>query len=192
MKNRKKRSHRNQKFPIWTMIAGAVFLIGAALIMAFSANSTEVQPSNPYLIPPAVLNLPAPDLALTNLEGKAVSLRDYRGQIVLVNNWATWCPPCLAEIPELQAYYNDHAEDGFVLIGIEAGEPVSEVSAFVKSHGLTYPIWPDTEMKAITAFRNNNLPSSYLIDAEGTIRYAWSGQINRATLDKYVTPLLTP
>jgi peroxiredoxin len=188
-----KRKARKKSPPVVPMfVMGAVFIIGAALIIALSANSDKAQQNTSYLIPPASVNRAAPDLTLTDLEGKTVSLSDYKGQVVLVNNWATWCPPCLAEIPELQAYYDVHADEGFVLIGIEAGEPVSEVAAFVQSHGLTYPIWPDPNTRAVNAFQNGSLPSSYVIDRDGIIIYAWSGQINQPTLDKYVTPLLVP
>ncbi len=189
----RKKSRKRASGSVSFLVIGAVFLIGAAAIIALSANNDKKRQNNDaYILPPASLNVPAPNLTLTDLQGNTVSLSDYLGKVVLVNNWATWCPPCLAEIPELQAYYNDHSDENFVLIGIEAGEPVSEVAAFVKSHGLTYPIWPDPQTKAVAAFRNGNLPSSYVIDASGTIRYAWSGQINQPTLEKYVTPLLTP
>jgi peroxiredoxin len=171
---------------------GGVFLIGAALIIILSANSDKVRQNDAYLIPPAAASYPAPDLTLTDLQGNAVSLSDYKGQVVLVNNWATWCPPCLAEIPELQAYYSAHADEGFVMIGVEAGEPPEEVAAFVKSYGLTYPVWPDPDMEAVNAFRNGSLPSSYVIDRDGMIVYIWNGPINQPTLDKYVTPLLIP
>ncbi len=188
----KRKSRKKPVTAISALLLGAVFLIGAALIILFSANSDKVAQTEAYLIPPAVASYPAPDLTLTDLQGNSVSLSDYIGQVVLVNNWATWCPPCLAEIPELQAYYNAHADEGFVLIGIEAGEPVAEVAAFVKAHGLTYSIWPDPTTSAVNAFRNGNLPSSYVIDKNGIIIYMWTGQINQPTLDKYVTPLLTP
>lgn len=188
----KRRSPKKPVAAVSTLLVGAVFLIGAALIILLSANSDKVAQTEAYLIPPAAASYPAPNLTLTDLQGKTVSLGDYIGQVVLVNNWATWCPPCLAEIPELQAYYNAHADDGFVLIGIEAGEPVAEVAAFVEAHSLTYPIWPDPTTSAVSAFRNGSLPSSYVIDKDGMIIYMWNGQINQPTLDKYVTPLLVP
>ena len=71
---------------------------------------------------PAEVNCPAPELALENIKGNTESLADFRDKIVLVNNWATWCPPCKAEMPALVAFYNDHAKDGLMVIAIEAGE----------------------------------------------------------------------
>jgi peroxiredoxin len=139
---------------------------------------------------PAAVNYPAPDLALLDLQGAPVSLEDYRGSVVLVNNWATWCPPCKEEMPTLQAYFDEHRSQGFTIIAIEAGEPPDEVQAFVQDFGLTFPVWPDPTLQATAAFRNPGLPTSYVIDRQGAVRLAWAGAINRQMLEKHVTPLL--
>jgi peroxiredoxin len=139
---------------------------------------------------PAKVEFAAPDLTLTDLSGAAVSLADWRGQVVLVNNWATWCPPCKAEMPELQAYYQAHRQRGFVVFAIEAGEPLAEVTAFADRYRLAFPVWVDEESAALEAFQNWDLPSSYVIDPYGIVRLAWVGPINRETLEQYVTPLL--
>jgi peroxiredoxin len=122
--------------------------------------------------------------------GNPVSLSQFSGQVMLVNNWAIWCPPCKAEMPVLQTYYDDHKERGFTIIAIEAGEPVADVQAFTKQYGLTFPVWPDPSTKALVAFRNSSLPSSYVIDRSGQVRYTWTGAISRDMLEKYVTPLM--
>lgn len=139
---------------------------------------------------PVQVSYPAPELSLTDLQGNPVSLSDYRGQTVLVNNWATWCPPCKEEMPELQAYYEAHKGQRFTIIAIEAGEPVAEVADFVRRFGLTFPVWTDPTLKASVAFRDPGLPSSYVIDANGTVRLAWAGAISRKTLEQTVTPFL--
>jgi thiol-disulfide isomerase/thioredoxin len=115
--------------------AGALVLVGAGLlILGIVAGILLIQnrpgPGRVELPPaePAVANFSAPDLNLHSLDGSLVSLADYRGQVVLVNNWATWCPPCQAEMPTLQAYYEAHKDQGFVLVAIEGGEPASEVA----------------------------------------------------------------
>lgn len=178
--------------------AGVAFFIAAlalGAILAAGNNPTgqaETRRGGEIIFPPVQLNVPAPDLRLTDLDGKPVALGDYRGKVVLVNNWATWCPPCRAEMPDLQAYYETHANKDFVIIGIEAGDSPEEVRKFVNTMRLTYPIWLDVEMVAVSKFRNDSLPSSYLIDRDGIMRAMWMGAINQATLEKYVTPLLTP
>lgn len=139
---------------------------------------------------PVEVDFPAPELNLNDLNGNAVALTDHLGQVVLVNNWATWCPPCKAEMPTLQAYYEMHRDQGFTIIAIDAGDPLNEVADFVKSYGLTFLVWPDPTQKATVAFRNPGLPSSYVIDRDGIARLAWTGAISRETLEKYVTPML--
>jgi peroxiredoxin len=181
-----------QKGLLTTLLATGVFLIGAASILFLSSNSESLQQGDTSVRLPAAANYTAPELTLTDLRGESVSLADYLGQIVLVNNWATWCPPCKAEMPELLAYYEAHKDGGFVLIAIESGESQDEVAAFVEAYGLTFPVWLDPRGEALEAFENWNLPSSYLIDRDGTVRYSWTGPVNRQTLEEYVTPLLIP
>jgi thiol-disulfide isomerase/thioredoxin len=127
---------------------------------------------------------------LADLSSRTVSLDDYRNSIVLVNNWATWCPPCKAEMPTLQKYYEDHAEQGFVVIAIESGESMNEVSTFVQKNSLTFPVWIDIKGLALEKFNNWDLPSSYVIDRNGKVRLTWTGPISMEMLEKYVTPLL--
>ena len=142
-------------------------------------------------VTPVEVNYPAPELSLQNINGQSESLTDYQDQVVLVNNWATWCPPCKAEIPTLEAYYKMHKVNGFVIVGVEAGESQKDVLKFVQEHDMTYPVWFDLKNAATNAFHNENLPSSYVIDRKGIVRLAWVGEISQQMLEKYVTPLLT-
>ncbi len=173
-----------------TFIAGGIFLLGAGLIpLLVNAQQKALAGVTPIL-PPVTTNYPAPQLALTDVQGNAASIEDYRGRVILVNNWATWCPPCKIEMPELQAYYTAHAAEGFVVIAIESGEPADQVAAFVQEYGMTFPVWLDPQGAALEIFQNWNLPSSYIIDKQGIVRYSWTGGINQPTLEQYVTPLL--
>ncbi|MGQ9832618.1 MAG: TlpA family protein disulfide reductase [Candidatus Villigracilaceae bacterium] len=161
--------------------------IYAAFALTGSDQSEPAQPTGPI---PVSVNYPAPDLTLDTLQGKDAALKDYLGQVVLVNLWATWCPPCKAEMPTLQAYYQAHKAQGFILIAVNAGDSASEVQMFVDKLGLTFPIWLDPNHAALRAFRTTGLPSSFVIDRDGQVRLAWSGAVERQTLEKYVTPLL--
>jgi peroxiredoxin len=173
-----------------TLVAAGVFLVGAALIPLLvhgqdtALNKSRIVPS------PAILDQAAPHLALTDLQGNLVSLDDTRGKVVLINNWATWCPPCKDEMPELQAYYQTHNKQGFDVIAIESGEPADTVAGFVRQYGLTFPVWLDPHGSALDSFKNWNLPSSYVVDRLGRLRMSWTGPLDRATLEKYITPLL--
>jgi thiol-disulfide isomerase/thioredoxin len=111
--------------------------------------------------------------------------------VVLVNTWATWCPPCKAEMPTLVAFYNDHAPDGLMVVAIEAGESRDEVQKYVDQFQMPFHVWLDPNGASAAAFKNDYLPNSYVIDRSGTVRLTWTGQISRAMLDQYVVPLLS-
>lgn len=139
---------------------------------------------------PIVVHFPLPDVPLTDLQGHPVALIDYKRQVILYNAWATWCPPCKEEMPVLEAYYQAHKQEGFVVIAIEDGEPTADVDAYAKKMGLTFPVWPDAKSAASEAFLVNSLPTSYVIDRNGFARLMWLGAITREMLEQYVTPLL--
>ncbi|MGE5602139.1 MAG: redoxin domain-containing protein [Nitrososphaerales archaeon] len=121
----------------------------------------------------------APDFALEGLDGKTVSLADLRGKVVLLNFWATWCPPCKAEMPDLDALQREYgASRDFVVVGVNVGEDLATVKPFVAKNGLSFPIVLDHSGRVTTQlFGVRPLPTTYIIDREGFIRDAWNGQI---------------
>ena len=169
-------------------------LIGLGLIVlglvAAKVITTGSTAAGDYTVVPKSVNFPAPELTLNNLAGEKVSISDYKQRIVLINSWATWCPPCKAEMPTLSKYFEAHYNQGFILFGIEAGDPEDEVTSFVDEYNLTFPILLDPNTKSLIAFHNDSLPSSYVIDHDGNFILAWTGPINLAIIEKYVTPLL--
>jgi len=195
MANRRKKKHstHNNSPQILAMALvgiGLLILGGLAFFLLPKGSTTESSGSGSVSTIPAAVNYPSPELALSDISGSQNSLKDYQSQVVLVNNWATWCPPCRAEMPTLKQYFEDHQEEGFTVIAIEAGETVSEVAKFAEEYKLTFPVWADPDQKSIAAFRNMGLPNSYVIDRGGQIRLTWTGAISREMLEKYVTPLL--
>lgn len=175
-------------FSLVLMGAGLIF-VGVAAFFLLPRTDRKVSADN-LAVRPAELNRPAPDLTLRDLEGKLVSLADYRGQVILVNNWATWCPPCRAEMPVLEAYYQAHHQEGFVILAIEAGDPIEEVRAFVRQYGLSFAVLLDPEGHSLSAFNNPALPNTYIIDRQGRVRLAWTGAVNQKALETFLTPLL--
>jgi len=171
---------------------GLLILGGLALLLlprsSENANREEPQQFTPAV--PIPVDFPAPELRLQQIDSKPVSLSDYKGQVVLVNNWAFWCPPCRAELPELQTFYEKHQNDAFTVIGIEAGGELADVQYHVDLYKLSFPVWLDPQTEALRAFRNGALPNSYVIDRQGTVRFAWNGPINLAMLEEYITPLI--
>ena len=194
MAPKSKRQRRQQNNTQGIVMGVGLILIGVALFLVWSgfhslSNSTPA--SDEMSVEPMTVNYPAPELELQNINGKNESLADFRKNILLVNNWATWCPPCKAEMPTLEAYYESHAAQGFMIVGIEAGDPQATVSQFAQSLGLKFHVWVDLQNASLAVFKNENLPNSYVIDRTGTVRYAWTGAINRTMLEKYITPLLS-
>jgi peroxiredoxin len=125
----------------------------------------------------------APDFELTTLDGQRVALRDLRGKVVLLNFWATWCPPCKAEMPDLQALYEEHGDArDFVVVAVNFQEDLAPVEAFMRERGLTFPVWLDAQGAAGAKLGVRGLPVSFIVDREGRIRDAWNGQIAREAM----------
>lgn len=160
------------------------------MLFADAAAQDATRPTDFSAVPERV-SFDAPDLGLLDLSGQRHVLSDYAGQVVLVNLWATWCPPCIAEMPNLQRFYEAHAAERFIVIAVEDGDPVSDVRSFVSAHDLTFPIWLDPGHEAASrAFKTSNLPSSYVVDRAGKVRLMWFGAISETNLERYVTPLI--
>jgi peroxiredoxin len=189
MSKKKYRRNSQKTYPIDPVAAGLLLIGFAFIVMAFSRPRSN--PKSFSSVEPVPVHFAAPELSLVNLNGQTESLSDYRDRVVLVNNWATWCPPCKAEMPILSAYYNEHRSQGFTIIAIEAGDSLEVVSPFVQRYQLEFPVWLDPNGFSLRAFGNGTLPNSYVIDRSGTVRYAWTGEISKVMLEKYVSPLLT-
>lgn len=119
----------------------------------------------------------APALEATTLDGDTVSLAQLRGQVVLVNVWATWCVPCRKEAPELQALHEAHRGDGLRVVGVSVDNRGAEdqIRRFVEEYGMTYDIWWDPDGTAIEAFGAVGVPLTVLIDREGRITWRHLG-----------------
>lgn len=200
-KTNRKRRKKNKTNVIPLLIIGAgLVLVAVVLSVYLTRDKSDVQAAigdgdtlanGMRSAIPAEVEFQAPELSLRTISGEKESLADYRGKVVLVNNWATWCPPCTAEMPELQAFYEEHADDGLVIVAVEAGEPASQVAKFVEENGLTFPVWLDPWQESIKAFQAPSLPNSFVIDQGGIVRLAWTGAISQGMLERYVTPLIS-
>ncbi len=173
---------------LWSV--GGVLLVGLGVWAAVVLPHLLAAPEDSAI--PVAVNFPAPDLHLTTLDGQPVAVGALRGKVVLINNWATWCPPCVEEMPVLDAYYRAHRDQGFILLAIAAHEYPFEIRDFLEQHHwkLALTLVPDPKEQAMTAFHQTHLPASYVVDREGVVRLMWVGAISRKQLEKHVTPLL--
>lgn len=114
----------------------------------------------------------APELSISGENGETLRLSDYRGKAVILNIWASWCPPCKAEMPALEETYRAYASRGLVVLGLNATyqDSLAAAEAFVAQAGLTFPIWLDEDAAAASVFPASALPTTYFIDSQGVIR----------------------
>ena len=112
----------------------------------------------------------APEFQLASLDGEEKKLGDFRGQVIVLNFWATWCPPCREEMPALQKVYRDMHEHGVIVVGVNLGEPASRVREFVDEFGVEFPILLDHHGEVAQEYRVRALPVTFWIDRSGIIR----------------------
>jgi peroxiredoxin len=179
-----------QRTIAFIVIGIGLIALGVAAMTLLTLRQSQAARDVESSVIPIQADYPAPELTLNDLDGNPRSLSDYLGQVVLVNMWATWCPPCVAELPTLNAFYRDYAQAGFAIIGIDDGEELGVVKDYVAQTGLVFPIWTDPSYLSERAFNTMNLPSSFVIDRQGQIRLQWVGAISRAMLEKYVVPII--
>jgi cytochrome c-type biogenesis protein len=113
------------------------------------------------------------------LDGDSVSLGSLRGEVVLLNLWATWCGPCRTETPYLQSLYEERSADGFRIVGVslDVGNDTEQIAQFVEEFGVTYTILHDPQMRGMDLYQVLGLPATFLIDREGVLRWMRYGPI---------------
>lgn len=137
-------------------------------------------------------NRPAPDFTLQTLEGEPVTLASLEGKVVLLNFWATWCPPCRVEMPWFEQLARERAADGFVVVGasMDRGNP-DELRWFLEEKGITYPVGVAGPSMVRDYGGVRGLPTSFLIDRHGNIRHTVTGIFAEPTLRAAVDRLLS-
>lgn len=135
----------------------------------------------------------APDFTLNGLDGTPVSLSDLRGKVVVLNFWASWCPPCRVEMPHMQRLYEKYEAENVVVLGINLTSTEKSPGAaqgFVEEQGLSFPVLLDSKGEVMDTFRIVAYPTTYFIDEEGVIRQVSQGAMNADMLKKAIQPLI--
>ncbi len=164
-------------------IAGALRLLATqprqrAAIVAAPSERPAVQARAERLLEPFTGDPTPPPLRLADLQGRMHDLADYRGEVVLINFWASWCPPCVHEMPSMQALADRLDPERFEILAVNLAEEPGPIRGFVEDLGLRFSVLLDPAGEAITTWRVFAYPTSYVIDRQGRVRYALFGSID--------------
>ena len=159
--------------------------LGLAIVYGFGFASTPLL-GNPDAHISAEVGSAAPDFELESLSGSKVRLSDLRGKPVIVNFWATWCAPCVLEMPNFQKFYENYP-DAFELLAVNSGEPVNTVENYIKNMGITFPVLLDPQDQVHELYPFRGYPTSYIIDKEGKVRFQHIGIMDEKQLDHYLS-----
>jgi peroxiredoxin len=118
---------------------------------------------------------PAPPLRLMNLDDKLVRLSDFRGRTVIINFWATWCPPCRRELPSMQRTYARLKDKGLEILAVNVGEEWEVIAPFISPYNLEFPILLDPDSSQLTQWQAIGLPTSFLVDEKGMVTHRFTG-----------------
>lgn len=174
-----------RKRPEWVAGLSLALLLVAAAALA-SNRLWEVASSHP---PPSSGSV-APVLIAPDLDGRMRSLAELEGQVVLVDFWATWCPPCVASLPGLSRLHERYADRGFTVLAVnQEPEAVARVRAFAQARELPFPVLIDPGSISQT-YGVRSLPTSFLVDRQGVVRAAWRGLVSEAKLEAALEGLL--
>ena len=166
----------------WGSLVLVIGIVAVALVLALQlARRNTTQPTSGQ----------APDFQLTLIDGREIRLSDYRGQVVLINFWASWCPPCRGEAPELQMLYQDFSDEGFTIIGVNILESSPEKAlGFLQEFGISYPNGEDTGQVIANRYRVEAPPESFLINKRGDVQRFVLGGLRYDDLSESITRLL--
>jgi len=197
------KSFTQHRWLIWLLLPG----IGIILIIDSQRSANSESTSVPYPIPSTSLTAflsstsgpptatamtagtVAPLFTLMSLDGKSYQLQDFRGQDVVLNFWATWCPPCKLEMPLLQATSEHFKSQNIVVLGINDKEDPSVITPFIKDLKVTFPILLDPTEGAFANYQVYGLPTTYFIDKQGRLVDESIGPLTETTMTRYLDKL---
>jgi len=172
---------------------GVTLFMGLAIaLVAFAAAGASAAPEamKALAITEVREKTPVPDVSLPTLEGRPLALKELRGNVLLVNFWATWCLPCQWEMPLMEKLYQAYRDRGFVVVAISVDQQgAAVVKPFVKSRKLTYPVLLDTKLDGAAKFGLVGIPATFLVATDGLIKGVtygpkeWDGKEARALIE---------
>ena len=161
----------------------AMVLAGILVIQGCTSSSQSITSDGQEATTGVNVGEAAPDFTLVDLEGNQVTLSDFRGKTVFVNFWATWCPPCRAEMPEIEAIYQEYKDKGVVVIGVDILESEDVVRQFVEQGGYNWTFVLDTSGEVAGNYKVTAIPISFFIDREGIIQAVNIGAMTKRAME---------
>ncbi len=183
MKQTKKQEGSGQRL-------GGLVVIGLGVVILAVAVISALNPAQAQAVGPVRIGAALGDFSLQDINGRTVKLGDFKGKAVLINAWATWCPPCKAEMPLLNAYYQAHSGDGFALLAVNAGESQQLAASFANQNGLAFPVLLDPGSTLLKKMGINSFPTSILIGKDGKVKAVHVGIFTAEALEAKMSPLL--
>lgn len=174
-----------RRFPIALLVAIAVAAIAALIVSAYFKGG-----ASRGVGPGAITGQVAQSFTLDALDGGRSSLAAYRGRVVFMNLWATWCPPCRAEMPDLQRFYQRYKSQGVAVVGIDQGESATTVRMFARSLGVRYPILLDTQQQYGRVYQALGLPTTVIVSPLGMVVKTFDGALSYDQMVAAVKPLI--
>jgi len=169
------------------LIIGAVWFFGRPGAATSQAITLTAQATGPA---PRIDQL-APELNLRTLDGQVVSLSDYKGQPVWISFWASWCPPCRAENPDIEEMYQKYRGEGLVILAPAIGEDSSTVAGYVKRTDLTFTVGVDETTELAANYRIVGIPTHFFIDRDGVLRVWRIGSMSTKTMEKNIEKIIS-
>lgn len=131
----------------------------------------------------------APDFTLTDLNGKEVKLSELKGKKVFLNFWATWCPPCRGEMPDIEKIYQDTKDSDLVIIAVELGEPINTVKSFINKNKYHFKVLLDLDQSVGATYHISAIPTSYFINSDGNIVSTNTGAMTLEEMKQHISDL---
>ncbi len=169
----------------WGQILVAALVVGLLALVAF-----QMRRSGPLAAGPVGKGEVAPDFALATFDGQAYALSDLRGQVVVVNFWASWCKPCEQEAAELENTWRRYKDQGVVFLGVDYVDTETEARAYLQRFDITYPNGTDLGTRISQAYRIQGVPETYFVDKTGTLAHVKIGPVEPGELARVIEPLL--
>ncbi len=168
-------------------------LIAALAIALADSGALSGPPPTPLpvtLVSTSLIDQPAPNFELAGLQGESYRLSSYRGRVVFLNFWATWCEPCQRELPTFVQYINDSGDDGAVILAVNVDEPVEAIEAYFEEKNISgIPVLLDDSLEVYDAYAINRMPTTYIIDPAGVVRYVHYGEVRAEDIAAYMNEL---